>query len=318
MGINYGTYSVPRLDLGQASEEYSQKQEDFIADKVMPVFRTNVKAAKFSTVKAESILQDTPAARAPRGHYNRIHTKLADVSYSCEEYGFEHVVDDSERAQFQSDFDADLVATKIATLALLRQREKRVAALLFDAAAWTGGSLFLDTTTPWATVATSTPIDDVVFGAEKVWTNCGVWPNALVLNRTNLSYLLRSAQIRAQFPGAPRVTLDMIHEALASIFGLTKLIVGGAMRSTVDEGITLVKGPVWSNSNVMVAVVPEDGQNLVEPAVGRTALWVPDSPNIVTAEQYRENQSRGDVIRVRHSTDEFVPDVNFGFLLKVD
>jgi hypothetical protein len=318
MGINYGTYAVPRLDLGVASEEFSQKQEDFIADLVMPVFRTQVKSGKFSTLKAESILQDTSADRAARGGYNRIHSKLADVSFACEEFGFEHAVDDSERTQFQSDFDADMIATKIVTLALMRQREKRAAALLFNGTTFATATYFLDTAVTWATVATSTPIDDVVFAAEKVWANSGIWPNALIINRTNLSYLLRSAQIRAQFPGAPLVTLDMLKSALASIFGLQKIIIAGAMRSTVDEGQTLAKGPVWSSSNAMVAYVPDDGQNLVEPAVGRTALWVPDSPSILTFEQYRENQVRGDVIRARHSVDEFIPDVNFGFLLKVD
>jgi hypothetical protein len=318
MGINYGTYAVPRADLGAAWEEFSQKQEDFIADKVLPVFRTNVKAAKYSALKAESILQDTSAERGQGGGYNRIHTKFADMSYSCEEYGFEHVVGDSERAQFQNDFDADLVATKITTLALLRKRDMRAAALLFNETTWTGADYFLETVVPWSTVATSTPIDDVVFAADKVWKNCGIWPNALILNRTNLSYLLRSAQIRAQFPGAPLVTLEMIQSAIASIFGLTKLIVAGGMKATSDEGLAVTKAAVWSDADVMVAVVPDEGASMVEPAVGRSFLWVPDSPNIVTVEMYRENQVRGDVVRARHNVDEVVHDKNFAFLLGVD
>jgi hypothetical protein len=316
--MNYGTYSVPRADLGAAWEEYSTSLGDFVADQALPVFRTQQKAAKYSALSAESILQDVDAKRAPRATYNRIHSKLADMSYACEEFGFEHIVDDSERRLFASDFDAEMVATKITTRALMLQREKRASSLLFNTTTWTGASLFLDTAVTWATVATSTPVNDVTTAAKTVKDNCGTWPNALILNYTNLTFLLQSTQIANKFPGAPLITWDMLKSAMASIFGLTKLIVAGAARNSADEGQTVTPTQVWSNSFAMVAVVPDDPQNLVDPAVGRSFLWVPDSPNSVTVEMYREEASRGDVVRARHSMDEVVHDPKFAFLLKVD
>jgi hypothetical protein len=318
MGINYGTYAVPRLDLGMAFEEYSTSLADFIAPKVLPTFRSNRKSATYSALTAKDIIQDNDAARAPGGNYNRISTKLSDKSFDCEEYGFEHVVDDLERQIFSSDFDAEMVATKITARALALQREKRAAALLFNTTTWTGASLFLDITTTWATIATSTPVVDISNAAKKVKDNCGIWPNALITNYTNLTFLLQSTTLRNQFPGHPNLTWDMLTSMLGSMCGIRKVIIAGAIRDSADEGLTAVKAQVWSDSYAMVAVVPEENAPLLEPAVGRSFLYVPDSPAEVNIETYREEQKRSTIVRARHNMDEVVHDANFAFLLKVD
>lgn len=318
MGVNYGTYAAPRLDLGVALKEHLSDMSEFIADKVLPVFRTTKKAASFSAITRESILQDSAALRAARSAYNRIDIGAKDKSYACKEYGLEGVVDDQERALYESDFDAEMSVAEITTRALMLQREKRAAAAVFDTALWTGANYFLDTAVTWATPATADPIGDILFAKEKVRKNCGMVPNALILNEDNVRLLQNTTQIKNQFPGAPLITLEMLRQALASIFGLTKLIVAGAVRNSAIENQTAVIADVWSSSNAMIALVADEGAPLQTPCIGRSFLWVPDSPNPVTAEMYREEQSRGDIFRARHSFDENIFDKNFAFLLKVD
>src|SRR5262245_34795736 len=316
--VNYsGAYAAPRLDLGEAFMEHASDMSEFVGLKVLPVFRTPKKAASFSAITRETLLQDSAAARAAKSAYNRINQGAKDKSFSCDEFGLEQVIDDSDRALYASDFDAEASATKITARALMLQQEKRAAAAVFDGALWTGASYFLDTITVWATV-TADIIGDVLFGKEKVRQNCGIVPNALILNEENVKNLLINTGIKNQFPGAPMITLEMIKQSLVSIFGLTKLIVAGAVRDSAIEGQTETCATVWSASNAMVAVVADEADALETPCVGRTFLWVPDSPNPVTVEMYREEQVRGDVVRARHSTDEVILDKNFGFLFKVD
>ena len=67
----------------------------------------------------------------------------------------------------------------------------------------------------------------------------------------------------------------------------------------------------------MVAVIATT-DSLKDPAVGRTFLWVEDSPDLMVSESYREEQTRSDIIRVRQNVAEKLIDENFAHLLQVD
>jgi hypothetical protein len=319
MPTNYsGAYAAPRLDLGMAFMEHVAAMDTFIASKVLGMFSTPKRAASFSAITRESLLQDSDALREARGHYNRVNTGAKDKSFSCEEFGLEQVVDDVERSLYASDFDAEDAATKITAQALMIQYEKRVAAAVFNTTTWTGASLFTDVSgAPWDT-AGSVVIAPTLAAKEKVRTLTGMIPNAMIIAESQVQNLLKNTEIKNQFPGAPLITLEMLRSALASIFGLSKLIVGGAVRNSAIEGQTFVGTDIWTDDFAMVAIVAEDNAPLTTPCIGRTFLWTQDSPSPVTVEQYREEQSRGDVIRARHHVDEVIIDASFGHLLKID
>jgi hypothetical protein len=44
--------------------------------------------------------------------------------------------------------------------------------------------------------------------------------------------------------------------------------------------------------------------NLKEACIGRTFLWTEDTPDNLVTEEYREEQTRSNVYRVRQNTDE--------------
>jgi hypothetical protein len=46
------------------------------------------------------------------------------------------------------------------------------------------------------------------------------------------------------------------------------------------------------------------GRDIMQPCVGRTFLWTADSPSNAVVEEYREEQTRSDVYRVRHNVSE--------------
>ncbi len=316
--VNYsGTYATPRLDLGVAFQEHAMDIADFVGLKVFPIFRTMKRDGTFSAITRETLLQDAETRRAARATYNRINMGAKDKSYACEEYGVEQVVDDSERAFYASDFDAESAAMMISARVLQLQHEERVAALIQDTAVFTGAAYFTDySASPWSTVSTDIP-SQIIDAAEKVRQNCGMQANALILSAAQVPNLLKNTKIQAQFPGAPLITLKMIEQALPSIFGLERLIVGKARKNTAKEGQTFSGADVWTDVHVMVGVVCDDGAPLSEPCLGRTFLWTPDSPTDSVAEMYREEQSRGDVLRVRQNVDELLLDKNFGHLLDV-
>jgi len=325
MGVNYGTYATPRADLAQAWMEYvlgAAGSSEFIATEVLPVLGVPLRDGKFSAITRDKLLTAADTKRANRAGYNRVDFEGEDKSWACEEFGLEGAVDDRERIFYASDFDHEMVTTMQIIRKLKHAQEARVSALIFNTTTWTGSDLYTDVSgsAPWDT-ASSAIIANVIAAKEKVRKNTGGREaNCLIVTRSQFENLLKNTEIKAQFPGAPLITKAMLESALGSIFGLERLIVAGGIYNSAAEKATstYTAAEIWSDDYAMIARVAPQGAALNEPCIGRTFLWTGDSPSELVVETYREEQIRGDVVRVRHDVDEVVLGAEFGHLLKID
>ncbi|HQQ66877.1 MAG TPA: hypothetical protein PLO55_12155 [Thermotogota bacterium] len=318
MGVEYsGTRATPRMDLGVAVMEYVEQENEFIGTQVLPIFRTQKQKSVFPAITRESITRDADTKRATRGNYNRDGFSAKDKSYNCQEHGLEGALDDSERAMYASDFDAELVTSKITTRRVLQAQEKRIADLLFDTGVFAGSALYTDhSANPWSDIATKV-VKQVRDAKSKVRANCGIVPNALVLSSTNIERLKANSEIIDLIKYTARPTDAEVRTALADLFGIKYIFEGKAIRNTAKEGKPFVSGDIWSDLYALLGLVITDGQDLSQPGLGRTFLWVSDSPENAVVEQYRAEEIRSDIFRVRQHVDEMVIDPYFAHLLKI-
>src|SRR3990167_2616349 len=181
MGVEYqGTRAVPRLELGVATLEFIQQQDEFIGTRVLPIFQTKKKASIFPAITRESITRDADTKRAPRGNYNRDGFQAKDKQYNCEEFGLEGPLDDGERSMYASDFDAELTTVQIVTRRVLQAQEKRIVAQVFNTAIFSGPALFTDNSAaPWDNASTDV-IAQVRAARERVRSNSGIDPQSLI------------------------------------------------------------------------------------------------------------------------------------------
>lgn len=321
MAVQYPGYATPRLDLGEAYMEIELEPGRFIAEECMPVFVSAIRGGKFPRRKKASLLQSVVTKRAARGGFNRIDSRMGDQTFECETHGLEGVVDDEERVLYESDFDAELACVQDVHEALSIAKEIRVATAIFNTTTWTGSSLYTDvsSTAPFDNVA-SDVIGVLIDTVEKVRLN-GHRANCLILGASQYKNLLKNTGIKAQFPGAPVITLEMIQRALASIVGLEKLMVGRALYDSAGEDPTGNTEPtltdIWSDDYAMVGRCAAPGARLSAPSIGRTIKWGRfDASRRVM--QYREEQTMGDVFRELECVDELVIDSSCGHLLKID
>ncbi len=318
MGLEQqGTRTTPRLDLGAAVMEFVDQQSNFIGTKVAPIFKTQKKDAIFNAITRECLNRDLNTKRAMRSHYNREGIETEEISYKCEEHGLEGALDDGERALYAKDFDAELVTVQGITNLVLLAQEKRIASLLFNTSTFTGASLYTDNSgSPWATITTDI-VGQVLDAKEKVRQNTGLKANALIISETNKIRILKNTAIKAMIQYTARPTEAEILNALADIFGVKSVFIGGAIRNSANKGKAFTAADVWSSLYAMLAVVAEDAQNLAQPAIARTMLWTEDSPENALVEQYRDDAIKSDIFRVRHSVDEILIDAPFAHLMKV-
>ena len=308
--------TIQRPDLGVIAYEYmaDASQNGFIGLDVMPLFDVEDQSADYPIIPLESLINVPDTKRAARGNYNRSDYNFEMGTYSCDEYGWEEVVDDKESNLYGRFFDAEEVAVIRATDVLLRGLEKRIATAVFNTGNLTNTAAV---TTEWSTI-TSTPRADVSAAKTAMRAASGLMPNSMVISLKVLENLLLVTEIKDALKYTNPIEiggLDAQKRLLAQYFGVDRLLVGGALENSAKKGKSYSLADLWDDEYCGLLKVAS-GKDLKDPALGRTFIWTGDSPNVVTAEQYRQDEIRSDVYRVRHNvSDEAFIFTGAGYLL---
>lgn len=320
MATPSGVLSTQRPDLGTLNEyDLESDKAGYIAGQVLPVVEVDAQAGNFGKIPLEQLLSTRDTKRAAGSGYARSGFKFEDASYATQEHGAEEPVDDREAKMYREYFDAESFANMRAFDAVLRNAEIRAAAKVFNTSTWTGASLTTAASIPWSTKATATPIDDVESAVLKVWENSGLWANALVISKLLFRKLRQCEQvldrIAANGAGSGIKARDVNLAMLAEVFDLDHIIVAGTPKNGAKEGQSASIASIWDKAMGMVCRVAES-QDMKEPCIGRTFHWGEDGSSIGgMVESYREEQSRSEIIRVRHDVAEVILYPQAGHLL---
>lgn len=310
--------TLQRPDLSTIAFEHMTEASErgFIGLEVMPVFPTPRQSGDYPKIPIESLLKIPDTSRGARGNYNRSDYKFETGTYSCNEHGVEEKIDDVEAALYNRYFDVEEVATIRAVDIILRSQEARIAAAVFNT---TNIPNTAAVTTEWSTPATATPLADVTTGKRNMRNTKGLIPNAGVCSLKVFENTLLTAEIRDALKYTNPIEMggfEAQRKALASYLGLEKILVGGAIKDGSDKGQDAVVADLWDDEYFGLFKLSNGGFDLKDPCLGRSFLWTEDSPDNTVVETYREEQTRSDIVRVRHNIDNgaFVFD-GAGYLL---
>lgn len=295
--------TISRPDLAQLVMEFRETAATGgIADRVMPLFPVAQQAMEFPVIPKEVMLQIPDTIRSMRGTYPRSDWEFELGLYSTRENGWEEAIDDRERKLYASLFDAEAVATQRAVRIIDMAKEKRVATKVFNATNFTAHEI----THEWDDATNAVPITDVNTGRNAIRAASGMLPNTLIISFSTFQNLKVCSQIvdrlKYTFPG---IDINrMTSQQLAAIFDLEQVLVGGAVYSSSDKGQAATIADLWNKEYAMLTRCA-DGQDITEPCIGRTFYWTEENAGEEpVVESYREEGKRGDVVRVRHDSDE--------------
>lgn len=299
-----------RPDIADAFIEFdhAMDQQGYIGTRVLPAFDVPEQAGTYPVIPVEQLLKNPETKRNNKSGYNVLDWEFDDATYRCSEHGLKSPVDDRAAKMYRNFFDAEVMTSMNLRAAIMRAAEQRVAAKLFNATTFTSQTTGI--TNEWDTNHTSdaTPIANVNTAVNAVYDRTGHWPNALIINKKvfrNLRLLdeIKEA-IAASGAGDPNKQSDITAQMLAQVFDLDYVIVAGGSKNTADEGLAAAASQIWSSEYAMVAKVATTN-NYGEPCIGRTLHWSEDGSTIGgTVEQYRDEDLRADVLRVRHDVEE--------------
>lgn len=309
--------AVLRPDLGLALQEYNALADlkGFISLRVLPVFESDVQSSSFARIPIEALLQNPEVDRAPGAAYNRGDWEYENDSFATKERGWEEPVDDRESRIYARYFDSEVVAAMRAQSFVLRAAEIRAAAALFNAVTFTPTAV----TNEWDDFENAKPINDVEASVRRVWAKCGLWPNALIVDRLVFRNLRNCEQIieriNSQGAGNRTTAEDITAAMLATVLDLEEVIVAGsptgnAVKNAANVAKSVSISSIWSGEYAMTARIARSN-DIQEPCLGRTIHWGEDGSEIGGRyESYYSNERRSNIIRYRHDVEEkiFMPE----------
>lgn len=295
--------AIQRPDLGQAVYETMQAAPTmgYIGLQLMPVFRVPNQTATYPVIPKESLFNLLDTKRGPLGHYNRADGEFEEGYYKTAENGLERRVDDRFSALYSSKFAYELTIANILMNDILRAQEYRVANKLFSE---TNFKSAVAAGTPWSTIATAKPKDDVDTGKENLRTN-GIIPNTLAMSYATFLDLTKNAAVQEQvyqlFPDAAKTGMVGI-EHLKTYFDVERVLVAGALQNTAKSGQDATLASIYSDNYALLCKT-SDG-DISEPCIGRTFLWNEGASDEVITEEYYSDEVRSNILRVRHDSAE--------------
>lgn len=307
-----------RPDLGTMFQfDQLMNRNGFIGHLVAPVFEAAEQAGTYGLIPVKQLLKEPQIGRNSRGDYNRTDFTFEDATYATVEHGLEMPIDRRRAKIYRDFFDFETVCTANVLDIVLRAAEKRIADMVFNATTFT--SYTAAVSIQWDNLTTAVPITDVETAVRAVWANTGIWPDSIAINRHVFRNLRLCTQITdkiASSGGGASIEPGKITAAqIASCFDLRNVFIAGSARDSANEGQAVSISSVWSNEYVMIFKAAETN-NIEEPCLARTLHWGEDGSQIGgTIETYYADASRGDVVRVRHETQEKIQYTALGYLL---
>lgn len=309
--------TLQRPDLAALAYEYMLEadQRGFIGLDILPIFEVPEQSADYPKIPLEALLKLQELKRAPRAGYPRSDYEFETGTYQCVEYGWEEQVDDVEARLYRRFFDAEVVANMRAVDILLRGQEKRIAAAVMTTDNIASTS---NVGTEWSTAASCTPHADVETAKEAMRAASGLLPNAIAMTYKVFTNVMKSKELKDAFRYTNPIEVggqEAKRRLLAQYFGVDRVLVGGAIYDSTKKGQSTTIADIWDDEYILLAKLSSGGPDLREPCLGRSFLWTADSPGNLVVESYREDQTRSDVIRVRHNVDEAFIFTGAGYLL---
>lgn len=300
--------AIQRPDLAEIAFEaiVSVPEQGFVGQEIFPRTKVENIYGDYPKIPVEALLKSNDTRRAPRGGYNRNDWEFDTGNYVCQEHGYEEVLDDIEARLYQRLFDAESVCVERAALKIYLNYELRIINLVTNPA----NIVLTDPATAFWNGGSAAPMLDVTAAKMGLRYGSGIAANSIVMSYQAFQALLTTAELVSylKFTNPPlALGFEEQKKLIASYFGLEQCLVAGGLYDRADKGLAADLANIWPDDIVLVARLALPGDKLGAPCLGKTFLWVKDSPGFLVSELYREPERRSTVYRVRqHTAEEFV------------
>jgi hypothetical protein len=285
-----------------------------IADLVLPR-RPTAKKFTYTRYSAEQgyTIPDTRVGR--KSEPTQVDFGGTPVNDEVFDYGLDDTIPNDEIEAFNAMPKArgaaspDQVSAMMLTHLLGLDRERRVAALIFNAASYAGAnSEALVGTAQWNDTANSDPVAKIGDSIDKPL----IRPNTLVLGRAVWTTLRRHPKIVQAVNNTQQGAGIASRQQVADLFELQQVLVGESFINSARKGQAASFARVWVKSAALLYVDP-NAATIDQPTFGFTAQW---GDRIAGSMSDPKKGLRGsEVLRVGESVKEVVTANDLGYYI---
>lgn len=289
--------------LSEALNKIGQNQ--FVGLQILPPRIVGTKSGEYPVFESAQFDNDYSKARAPGSRAQRQDFAYAQQDYKCEQYMLEGTLPDEDESQAQDNGISDARGTlgQMLQRNLMVGHERRTSSVVYAAA--------FNSTSATATVGSSSarPIKDVQNAVERLNAN-GHFDNiALVVEASLWNGMLNTDDVRKIFNGA--AVYGNVPTILGAM-GVSNLIICPTRYNSAAKGAAASRSRIWPTDKYLVAAIA--GGDFSAGGMGRTLAYSADG-GIFTAETYRDEVIKSDILRVYNSVDEVVINTTAGELI---
>ena len=273
----------------------------YVAHLLFPYFWVTENSGTYPVLPLKSLYNYVETRRTSSGAYNRAFEDFEQGVFVTKEHGLEGPIDDRNKAIYRNVIDMEELTTMLTLDKVQLAHEKRAAEKLNN----TDNFPQKKVSAPWTDYGNSDPHKDVREGIEEMREG-GVDPNTLQTDWSGYNNLLQSESVKDAvhflFPDTKK-TGNITKEHLEAYLPVEQIIVAGALFNTSNPKKAPKLGGIWSDEMATLCRVAEQGDQIVAPCIGRTMIWNENEAEEFIVEDYRENDVRAEVVRVRHDVD---------------
>jgi|TARA_R100000149_G_C5880307_1_gene145257 hypothetical protein len=285
--------------LSEALNKIGENQ--FVGTQLLPIRLAPTKNGDYPVFDEDQFDLNASQERSSGSAFPRRDFDYSKQSYACKQYALEGVLPD-EDASLASDNGISDAAGGIAQKLqrdIMVGHELRVAALMTSA-----GFNGTPATQTMDTVATAKPIIDIQNAVERLNAN-GFYDNlSLIMELSLFNEMLNTDDIRGIFNGNGQYTNRQV---LRDAFGVQNIIILPTRYNSANKGATASRAKIWEDDEYFVGQIA--GGDFSNGGFGRTIAYGADG-GAFTAETYRDEPIKSDVLRVFNSVDEVIINTN--------
>jgi|TARA_S200002703_G_scaffold152783_1_gene153571 hypothetical protein len=274
----------------------------FVGTQILPIRNVGTKNGDYPIFESDQFDLNDSKVRSAGSAFARRDFDYNKQSYATVQYALEGVLPDEDESKANDDGISDATGA----IAQKLQRDLMVGHELRVSTAMSGASF--GSITPGngsLSNAAATPIKDVQNAVEELNSD-GFFGLTLVIEHSLYNAFLNSDEVRAIYSGSG---LYLNKPQLQDALGVDNIIICPTRYNSAKKGQSASRSRIWSNTEYYVAQIA--GGEFSNGGIGRTLAYSPDG-GAFTAETYRDEPIKSDVLRVYMSTDEVIINTNAG------
>jgi hypothetical protein len=294
--------SVQKLHIDKTLTQISigYKNEQYIADQIFKPVTVGKQSDRYNVYGMERFRQHDDL-RAPGTEANEIGWDFSHDTYFTDGHALRHAIADEEKQNADEDFNLESEGTELVTEGILLNKEVDAANMILDAANYHSDLVYnmgaASNPLKWSD-PTSDPVGDIAAAKQRMHRLAGLRPNTLVMSETVLNRLILHPKLIEIVKYVQRGIINM--DLLAAAFGVNKILVGSALKSTVTNPGQAVAGQrddlnyIWGNSAVLCYIAPSPGKKMV--SIGYSFMWNKDGNGAVQVRKWYETPRRATIV----------------------